>query len=61
MRRQLLGGAAPVERPSANAGHIPSCHGSCECPALSPVADVCRRLLLLPSPLLSGGSASIRR
>ena len=41
-------------RPSAfQAGHIPSCSGSCECCALSPVAAACRWSLLLLSPLLS--------
>jgi hypothetical protein len=40
-------------RPSANAGHIPSWRGSHERYALSPVADACRWLLLLLSPLLS--------
>ena len=45
-------GADP--RPSAfQAGHIPSCYGSCERYALSPVAAVCRWSLLLLSPLLS--------
>jgi hypothetical protein len=39
-------------------GHIPSWPGSCECPALSPVAVACRWSLLLLSPLLS---AAIRR
>ena len=46
------GGA--VERPSAfQAGHIPSLRGSCECHALSLVADVSGWPLLLLSPLLS--------
>jgi hypothetical protein len=45
-------GADP--RPSAfQAEHIPSCGGSCECYALSPVAGACRWSLLLLSPLLS--------
>jgi hypothetical protein len=35
------------------AGHMPSCYGSCECPVLSPVAAACRWSLLLLSPLLS--------
>jgi hypothetical protein len=43
-----MGGA--VARPSVfQAGHIPSCGVSCECHALSPVADACRWLLLLLS------------
>ena len=37
------------------AGHIPSCCMTCECPWLLPTVDVCRWLLLLLSPLLSGG------
>src|SRR5208283_5154752 len=40
--------------PSAfQAGHIPSCYGSCECRALSPVAAARRWSLLLLSSLLS--------
>ena len=35
------------------AGHIPSCYGSCECCALSPVVPACRWSLLSLSPLLS--------
>jgi hypothetical protein len=43
-----------VERLSANqAGHIPSWRGLYERYALSPVADACRWLPLLLSPLLS--------
>jgi len=43
-----------ARRPSANeAGHISSCHGSCECHALSAVAAACRWPSLLLSPLLS--------
>jgi hypothetical protein len=46
-------GRWPV-RPSAfQAGHIPSCYGSCECYALSPVAAGCRWSLRLLSSLLS--------
>ena len=47
------GGA--VERPPAQAGHIPRWRGSGECYALSPIAAGSRwlLLLLLPSPLLS--------
>jgi hypothetical protein len=45
--------AVPTRRPSAfQAGHIPSWRESCERYALSSVADVCRWLLLLLSPLL---------
>ena len=41
-------------RPSVfQAGHIPSCGGSWECYALSPVAGACCWSLLLLSPLLS--------
>jgi hypothetical protein len=35
------------------AGHIPSCHESCECAALSLIAIACCWSLLLLSPLLS--------
>ena len=43
-----------VIRPSAfQAGHIPSCYGSCVCSAPLPVADASRWSLLLLSPLLS--------
>ena len=43
-----------ARRPSAfQAGDIPSCGGSCECYALSPVATVSRWSLLLLSSLLS--------
>src|SRR5262245_6598816 len=55
--------------PSAfQAGHIPSCYGSCDRYALSPVAAVGRWSLLLLSPLLSaqlghatGTSAAVAR
>ena len=47
-------------RPSVfQAGHIPSCHRSCVCSALSPVAGASRWLLLL-SPLLSTPSQAVR-
>jgi hypothetical protein len=51
MDRIIVGGAF---RPSAfQAGHIPSCRESCECPALSSVAGARRWSLRLLSPLLS--------
>jgi hypothetical protein len=49
--RIMVGAAC---RPSVfQAGHIPSCYGSCESCALSPIAAVSRWSLLLLSPLLS--------
>ena len=53
MRRPGSRWSGTVERPSANAGHMPSWHGSCERCALSPVAAGSRWPLLLLSPLLS--------
>jgi len=58
MRRPGVRWSCAVVRPSVfQAGHTPSCRGSCECAASSLVAEACRWLLL--SPLLSGGSGSL--
>ncbi len=44
-------------RPSAQAGHIPSCCATCERYLVPSAADACRWLLLLLSALLSGAAA----
>ena len=54
VRRPGARWSGAAARPSVfQAGHVPSCCGSCERCALSPVAAVCRWLLPLLSPLLS--------
>jgi len=49
-----------ARRPSAQAGHIPSWPGSCECSALPPVAVACGWSLLLLTPLLSAAILTVR-
>jgi hypothetical protein len=54
MRRPGARWSGAVARPSiCQAGHIPSCGGSCECSALLPVAAAGRWSLRLMLPLLS--------